>query len=186
MSSATATRPAPATSMRRLSCQKISAHDFWLEGATLARREWISLPYELARESGSRLDPMSLRAECDHLVIGLALRRLCRRTVITPRLASIPSLLLKAVLFLFVWFRQALPPGSTLGTWFFLGKFNQRFAQTLPSHSILLGDNTLTIPCLRVQPRLAAKSPARCYAARLRREREQMLDSAVPQPQSDQ
>jgi len=113
---------------------------FWLEGATLARREWISLPYELARESGSRLDPMSLRAECDHLVIGLALRRLCRRTVITPRLASIPSLLLKAVLFLFVWFSQALPPGSTLGTLFFLGIFNQRFAQTLPSHSILLGD----------------------------------------------
>jgi hypothetical protein len=125
--------------MRRLSCQKISAHGFWLEGATLARREWIALPYELARESGSRLDPMSLRAECDHLVSGLALRRLCRRTVITPRLASIPSLLLIAVLFLFVWFRQALPPGSTLGTWFFLGKFNQRFAQTLPSHSILLG-----------------------------------------------
>jgi hypothetical protein len=125
--------------MRRLSCQKISAHGFWLEGAMLARREWISLPYELARESGSRLDPMSLRAECDHLVIGLALRRLCRRTVITPRLASIPSLLLKAFLFLFVWFSQALPPGSTLGTLFFLGKFNQRFAQTLPSHSILLG-----------------------------------------------
>ena len=129
--------------MRRLSCQKISAHGFWLEGATLARREWISLPYELARESGSRLDPMSLRAECDHLVIGLALRRLCRRTVITPRLASIPSLLLKAVLFLFVWFRQALPPGSTLGTLFFLGIFNQRFAQTLPSHSILLGHQVL-------------------------------------------
>ena len=145
MSSATATRPAPATSMRRLSCQKISAHGFWLEGATLARREWIALPYELARESGSRLDPMSLRAECDHLVIGLALRRPCRRTVITPRLASIPSLLLKAVLFLFVWFRQALPPGSTLGTWFFLGKFNQRFAQTLPSHSILLGVFSVTI-----------------------------------------
>jgi len=129
--------------MRRLSCQKISAHGFWLEGATLARREWISLPYELARESGSRLDPMSLRAECDHLVIGLALRRLCRRTVITPRLASIPSLLLKAVLFLFVWFSQALPPGSTLGTLFFPGKFNQRFAQTLPSHSILLGSNVV-------------------------------------------
>src|ERR1035437_9215978 len=92
-------RLAPATSMRRLSCQKISAHGFWLEGAMLTRREWISLPYELARESGSRLDPMSLRAECDHLVIGLALRRLCRRTVITPRLASIPSLLLKAVCF---------------------------------------------------------------------------------------
>ena len=132
-------RLAPATSMRRLSCQKISAHGFWLEGATLARREWISLPYELARESGSRLDPMSLLEERDHLVIGLALRRLCRRIVITPRLASIPSLLLKAVLFLFVWFSQALPPGSTLGTLFFLGKFNQRFAQTLPSHSILLG-----------------------------------------------
>src|ERR1017187_1643621 len=130
--------------MRRQSCQKISAHGFWLEGATLARREWIALPSELARESGSRLDPMSLRAECDHLVIGLALRRLCRRTVITPRLASIPSLLLKAVLFLFVWFSQALPPGSTLGTLFFLGKFNQRFAQTLPSHSILLGHWSMT------------------------------------------
>src|ERR1035437_2188048 len=136
--------------MRRLSCQKISAHGFWLEGAMLARREWISLPYELARESGSRLDPMSLRAECDHLVIGLALRRLCRRTVITPRLASIPSLLLKAFLFLFVWFSQALPPGSTLGTLFFLGKFNQRFAQTLPSHSILLGV-MVSVSCLQIQ-----------------------------------
>jgi len=90
------------------------------------------------------LDPMSLRAECDHLVIGLALRRLCRRTVITPRLASIPSLLLKAVLFLFVWFSQALPPGSTPGTLFFLGIFNQRFAQTLPSHSILLGHGLIS------------------------------------------
>src|SRR5271168_1634652 len=84
--------------MRRLRCQKISVHCFWLEGATLARREWISLPYELARESGSRLDPMSLRAECDHLVIGLALRRLCRRTVITPRLASIPKFFIKSAL----------------------------------------------------------------------------------------
>jgi len=107
----------------------------------LARREWISLPYELARESGSRLDPMSLLEERDHLVIGLALRRLCRRIVITPRLASIPNFLLKAFLFLFlfVWFRQASPPGPTLGTLFFLGIFNQLFAQTLPSHSILLG-----------------------------------------------
>jgi hypothetical protein len=113
---------------------------FWLEGAMLARQERIALPSELTRESGSRLDPKSLqREERDHLVIGLALRRLCRRTVITPRLASIPSLLLKAFLFLFVWFSQALPPGSTPGTWFFLGIFNQRFAQTLPSHSILLG-----------------------------------------------
>jgi|ERR1035437_3671641 hypothetical protein len=107
---------------------------------TLARRERIALPSELAHKSGSWLDPKSLLEERDHLVIGLALRRLCRWTVITPRLASIPSLLLKAVLFLFVWFSQALPPGSTLGTLFFLGKFNQRFAQTLPSHSILLGD----------------------------------------------
>ena len=129
--------------MRRLSCQKISAHGFWLEGATLARREWISLPSELTRESGSRLDPMSLLEECDHLVIGLALRRLCRRIVITPRLASIPSLLLKAFLFLFVWFSQASPAGPTLGTLFFLGIFNQRFAQTLPSHSILLGRRNL-------------------------------------------
>src|ERR1017187_6699123 len=87
--------------MRRLSCQKISAHGFWLEGATLARREWISLPYELAGESGSRLDPKSLREERDHLVIGLALRRPCRRTVIAPRSASIQILLLKA--FLFFW-----------------------------------------------------------------------------------
>src|ERR1039457_6517699 len=85
--------------MRRLSCQKISAHGFWLEGAMLARREWIALPYELARESGSRLDPMSLLEECDHLVIGLALRRPCRRTVITPRLASIPNFLLKGFWF---------------------------------------------------------------------------------------
>ena len=82
---------------------------------------------------------MSLRAECDHLVIELALRRLARRTVITPRLASIPNFLLKAFLFLFVWFSQASPSGPTLGTLFFLGKFNQRFAQTPPSHSILLG-----------------------------------------------
>src|ERR1035437_2904260 len=112
---------------------------FWLDGAALARREWIALPYELARESGSRLDPMSLLEERDHLVSGLALRRLCRRIVITPRLASIPSLLLKAFLFLFVWFSQATPSGPTLGTLFFLGIFNQLFAQALPSHSILLG-----------------------------------------------
>jgi hypothetical protein len=129
-------RVTPATSMRRLSCQKNQHIVFWLEGATVARREWISLPYELARESGSRLDPMSLRAECDHLVIGLALRRPCRRTVITPRLASIPIFLLKAFLF-FVWFSQTLPPGPTLGTLFFLGNLIQLFAQTLPSHSIL-------------------------------------------------
>jgi len=105
----------------------------------LARREWISLPYELARESGSRLDPMSLRAECDHLVIGLALRRLCRRTVITPRLASIPNFFIKSFFVLVC----SVPPNVT--TWanarhiVFLGKFNQLFAQTLPSHSILLG-----------------------------------------------
>jgi len=118
---------------------------FWLEGAMLARREWISLPYELARKSGSRLDPMSLRVECDHLVIGLASRRLCRRTVITPRLASIPNLLLKAFLFLFVWFSSASPSGPTLGTLFFLGKLNHRSAQTLPSHSIWLGGMALKI-----------------------------------------
>jgi hypothetical protein len=41
------------------------------------------------RWSGSRLDPMSLQVERDHLVTGLALWRLCRWTVITPRLASI-------------------------------------------------------------------------------------------------
>src|ERR1035437_10248002 len=105
----------------------------------LGRREGIARPYELTRESGSRLDPMSLLEERDHLVSGLALRRLCRRTVITPRLASIPSLLLKAFLFLFVWFSQATPSGPTLGTLFFLGIFNQLFAQALPSHSILLG-----------------------------------------------
>src|ERR1039457_172083 len=125
--------------MRRQSCQKIFAHCFWLEGAALARREWIALPYELTRESGPRLDPMSLRVECDHLVIGLALQRLCRRIVITPRLASIPILLLKAFLFWFVWFSQASPSGPTLNTLFSLDKFNQLFAQTLPSHSILLG-----------------------------------------------
>src|SRR5664279_5483167 len=102
--------------MRRQSCQKIFAHCFWLEGAALARREWIALPYELTRESGPRLDPMSLRVECDHLVIELALRRPRRQTVITPRLASIPILLLKAFLFLFVRFSQASPLGPTLGT----------------------------------------------------------------------
>src|SRR5271163_886449 len=110
--------------MRRLSCQKNQHIVFWLEGATLARREWISLPYELTRESGSRLDPMSLRAECDHLVSGLALRRRCRRNVITPRLASIPNFLLKAFWFCFVWFRQASPPGPTLGTSCFQGNHN--------------------------------------------------------------
>jgi hypothetical protein len=40
---------------------------------------------------------MSLRAERDHLVIELALRRLCRRTVITPRLASIPNSFIKSL-----------------------------------------------------------------------------------------
>jgi hypothetical protein len=54
--------------------------------------ERIALPSELAGESGSRLDPKSLREERDHLVIGLALRRLCRWAVITPRLASIQIL----------------------------------------------------------------------------------------------
>ena len=63
----------------------------------LARREWISLPYELARESGPRLDPMSLQEERDHLVTGLALRQPRRRTVITPRLASIPKSFIKSV-----------------------------------------------------------------------------------------
>ena len=67
----------------------------------LARREWISLPYELARESGPRLDPMSLQEERDHLVTGLALRQPRRRTVITPRLASIPKSFIKSV-FVFV------------------------------------------------------------------------------------
>ena len=78
---------------------------FWLEGAMLARREWISLPYELARESGSRLDPMSLLEERDHLVTGLALRQPRRRTVITPRLASIPNSFIKSV-FVFVFLVQ--------------------------------------------------------------------------------
>ena len=73
---------------------------FYSEWAALARQERIALPSELAVASGSRLDPMSLQQEeCDHLVIGLALRRLRRRTVITPRSASIPVLLLKAFLF---------------------------------------------------------------------------------------
>jgi hypothetical protein len=58
----------------------------------LARRERIALPSELARERGSRLDPMSLFGERDHLVNELALRWFCRRTVITPRLASIQIL----------------------------------------------------------------------------------------------
>ena len=41
---------------------------------------------------------MSLqKEERDHLVIGLALRRLCRRTVIAPRSASMQILFLKAV-----------------------------------------------------------------------------------------
>ena len=55
----------------------------------MARRERIALPSELAGKSGSRLDPKSLPGERDHLVSGLALRRLCRRTVIAPRSASI-------------------------------------------------------------------------------------------------
>src|SRR5271168_1390672 len=125
--------------MRRLRCQKISVHCFWLEGATLARREWISLPYELARESGSRLDPMSLRAECDHLVIGLALWRLCRRTVITPRLASIPNSFIKS---LFVFARLVQPSvttGANARHIVFTGKFNHLLAQAPPSHSIWLG-----------------------------------------------
>ena len=67
-------------------------------------QERIALPSELTHESGSRFDPMALeREECDHLVIGLALRRLCRRTVITPRLASIPSLFIKSCFVLFGW-----------------------------------------------------------------------------------
>jgi hypothetical protein len=66
----------------------------------LARQERTALPSELAVASGSRLDPMSLLGERDHLVIELALRRLGRRTVITPRLASIQILFLKAVLVL--------------------------------------------------------------------------------------
>jgi hypothetical protein len=66
----------------------------------LARRERIALPSELADESGSRLDPKSLREERDHLVIGLALRRLCRQTVIAPRSASIQIPLSKAFLVL--------------------------------------------------------------------------------------
>ena len=90
----------------------------------MARREWIALPYELTRESGPRLDPMSLRVECDHLVIELALRRPRRQTVITPRLASIPNFLLKAFLFLFVRFSQASPLGPTLGTLFFPGQIH--------------------------------------------------------------
>jgi hypothetical protein len=59
----------------------------------LARQERIALPSELAVERGSRLDPKSLQQEeRDHLVSGLALRRLCRWTVIAPRLASIQIL----------------------------------------------------------------------------------------------
>ena len=134
---------------RQSSRKKIGTWFFSLECATLARRERIALPSELARESGSRLDPMSLRAECDHLVIGLALRRLCRRTVITPRLASIPNFLLKAFLFLLLWFSQASPSGPTPGTLFFLGNFIRLFTQTLPSHPILLGVSGFMVCGLR-------------------------------------
>src|ERR1035437_2486162 len=121
--------------MRRPSCQKISAHCFWLEGAMLARREWIALPSELTRESGSRLEPMSLLEECDHLVSGLALRRPCRRTVITPRLASIPNFLLKG--FWFCWFGSTKrhPLGQRSAHCLFLGKFNHRFAQRSEEHT---------------------------------------------------
>ena len=44
---------------------------------------------------------MSLQEERDHLVTGLALRQPRRRTVITPRLASIPKSFIKSV-FVFV------------------------------------------------------------------------------------
>ena len=44
--------------------------------AVVARREGTALPSELARKNGSRLDPKFLREERDHLVIGLASRRL--------------------------------------------------------------------------------------------------------------
>ncbi len=82
--------------------------DYEFERDALARQERIALPSELARESGSRFDPMSLeREECDHLVNGLASRRRCRRTVITPRLASIQMLLLKVFL---LWFRPGSAP----------------------------------------------------------------------------
>src|ERR1017187_3565714 len=72
---------------------------FYSEWAALSRQERIALPSELAGESGSRLDPKSLREERDHLVTALAWGRCCRWTVITPRLASIQVLFLKAVLF---------------------------------------------------------------------------------------
>jgi hypothetical protein len=82
---------------------------------------------------------MSLQEERDHLVIGLALRRLCRRTVIAPRSASIPIPFLKS-LFVFVCLVQPnVTTWTTLGTLFSLGNFIHLFAQTPPSHSIWLG-----------------------------------------------
>ena len=105
----------------------------------LARREWIALPYELACESGSRLDPMSLRAECDHLVIELALRRLCRRTVITPRLASIPNSFIKSCWVLVALVKPSVAIWANARHIVFLGKLKHWFTQALPSHSIWLG-----------------------------------------------
>ena len=71
----------------------------------MARQERIALPSELAVASGSRLDPKSLqREERNHLVLGLALRRLWHTIVIAPRSASIQVLFLKVV---FVFWVQA-------------------------------------------------------------------------------
>jgi hypothetical protein len=82
---------------------------------------------------------MSFLEERDHLVIGLALRRLCRRIVFAPRLASIPILFLKSIFGFGCLVQPNVTTWPTLGTLFFLGKFNQLFAQTPPSHSIWSG-----------------------------------------------
>ena len=50
---------------------------------------------------------------------------------------------IKSFFVLFRWLSQTLPPGLTLGTLFILGKLNHPLAQTLPSHSILLGHGIL-------------------------------------------
>jgi len=73
---------------------------FYAEWVSIARRERIALPSELAVACGSWFDPMSLeKGERDHLVSRLAQGRPCRWTVIAPRLASIQRHFLKVVLF---------------------------------------------------------------------------------------
>jgi hypothetical protein len=111
----------------------------------LARRERIALPSELAGKSGSRLDPKSLRAERDHLVTALALRRCCRRTVITPRSASIQILFLKSIFgFGFLFKPSAITRTNTAvarAQLFGIASCDSTShrAGPLPSHPILLG-----------------------------------------------